>query len=267
MKQVIKKSIKKLIFLIYKIFSSLFYEGIDLGSGNRFSGFFCKGIDQINGQKLDKRSKLNLKKNLKYVYSSHFVEHISDETFVNLMSQLHNNLKLGGVIRISTPNFEKIKKILADRDFDFIQKNFGGLDVGKEWKKNGIEKNLENWALNVFANYQNYPYLNSPEFGFHHNDFYRGPPKIDSELVYKNSKLMNIEEFSKWAISHVPREHLDNGGHINFWNFEKINRLLKPLGFSCRECAYKKSKLKKLNYLDKLRGRVAISSYYECIKI
>ncbi len=264
--KLLKKKIKQVLNFILRNINSFYYNSIDLGSGDKFSIFFCKGIDQLNGKFLNKDSKLDIKKeSLRFVYSSHFIEHIDDETFLNLFYQCYQFLKKGSVLRIVTPNFELIKKVLDENDTNYIN-NYAGWSERPEWKSNGIKMNIENWALSWFAIYQNQPFLNSPEFGFSNESFYRGPPKIDARLIRSKSKILNAENFSKWAIEQVPKKFLNNGGHINFWNFEKIKKYLEPIGFECIESSYAKSINVDCNKIDRIRNRRYISSYFEMVK-
>ena len=50
------------------------------------------------------------------------------------------------MLRIVTPNFELIKKVLDENDTNYIN-NYAGWSERPEWKSNGIKMNIENWAL------------------------------------------------------------------------------------------------------------------------
>ena len=253
--------------LLVNLSRKFFIQGIDLGAGkdNRF--FFCLPIDQLSGEYLNERSKLSQKNNsLNYAYTSHFVEHITDETFKGLSKEIYRVLKKGGIFRIVTPNFDLIKTCLDEQNYDtanFIAK----LNKKKSWKNKNIESNLENWALHWFSAYQNIPYNNSPEYtGILDENFYRGPPVLKAKEVRQASKKMSTVEFGKWCVSHIPTEYIGYGGHINTWPYDKIINELNDIGFTARKCKYMGSKLNILNKLDESTGRVEVSIYIEAYK-
>ena len=80
---------------------------------------------------------------------------------------------------------------------------------------------------------------------------------------------METENFSKWAVSHVPVEYVNNGGHVNCWTIDKLNRFLSLAGFrSINVSSYGNSEFpifRKL-FFDKLIDRSKVSLYEDAKK-
>ena len=93
-----------------KIFNSLFgVKGINLGSGQNWWKIGWVGMDQLDGQMLDKNSKFHFPDNsIDYIFSEAFFEHINDDDVDNLLNECSRVLKKGGKIRLITPHFEKL---------------------------------------------------------------------------------------------------------------------------------------------------------------
>ena len=267
-----KKLIKKIISLLKKILINDFFHkylpllGVNVGSGRSWKFFRFIGLDRLNGERLDKDSTFPFKDtSLKFVYSSHFIEHVTDDVVENFMNESFRILKRKGVIRIITPDFEKLHNVLLQDDINFYD-DFG-FKGRKEWEKYGVEKNLVNFTLHFFANYQNIEFEESEKTDFNNPDFYRGPPKIDENLVLQKAKTCDTLDFGSWVISHIPKEYFDFNGHINTFTFEKISQMLKNAGFvNVRRTNIAESKVSQFNYFDKNPSRENISIYVEANK-
>ena len=53
---------------------------------------------------------------IKYIYSSHFFEHISDDCATNLFKEVKRVLRADGLLRIVVPNFELLHQSLIHED-------------------------------------------------------------------------------------------------------------------------------------------------------
>ena len=72
--------------------------------------------------------------------------------------------------KIVTPDFEKLHEVLLNNDLDFYK----ALDFKvEEWDKFGIDRNLVNYTLHFFANYQNIEFEESEKPDFNNDDFFR----------------------------------------------------------------------------------------------
>lgn len=248
----------------YWLSTKIFLKGINIGSGSRWHRMFWRGLDQLDGERLHHKTKLAYaNESVNCVYSSHFFEHIDNETAENLFREFYRILKKGGALRIVVPDFEEIKARLLAYDAEYFR-NVGF--VGRpEWESFGVEKNAVNFALHWFANYQNIPYVQSekkskPEV------FYRGPPSLSEDIVRKKAKVLGTLEFGEWAISNIPEEYIGNGGHINTWTFRKFDQMLSRMGFSVRRLTIGASSDKDMARFDFEPDRGRVSMYVEAVK-
>lgn len=242
-------------------------KGLNIGATNKNCFLFLKNLDQINGYYFDENSKLPFKDNsLDFIYCSHMVEHLNDMTIINLLKESKRVLKRNKVIRIVTVDFDLLKKILDQND----EKKFNSLNFNgrPEWKEYGIEFNLFNTILHFFANYQNKPFKDSPEFTGNYKDFYRGPPKLDEKHTKKLSQSLNTEQFGEYVISKIPKSYFNNGGHINTITLNKINKLSKDI-FIFYKSKYENSSEKKLNKIENFYNskRLSISIFFEAFNV
>jgi predicted SAM-dependent methyltransferase len=253
---------------INQVSSKIKIYGVNLGSGRGWSYPFWIGLDQLDGEYLDENTVLPFKDStISAIYSSHFIEHVSDDVALNLFQESYRVLKPGGVIRLVSPDFENIKKAIVEQDKTLFESiKFNGRP---EWKKYGILPTIENKALHWFANYDNKPYLES-ELSGQGLDFYRGPPKIQKQIVYEKACTLDTLSFGNWVISHIPKNFIGNGGHINTWTHNKICNFLEQAGGEgwrnkgAKE--YCQSKSKYMAKFDTIPSRKDISIYYEAIK-
>ena len=241
------------------------FEGINIGSGNQWYFPFWIGLDQLNGEYFTENSILKFNDEVvKYIYSSHFLEHVNDATVSQLVKESYRCLKKEGVIRIVVPNFPKIHQALIEQDSIFFKEI--GFTGRPEWDGFGIKKSIENFALHWFANYQNCSYLDS-EKGIRSEDFYRGPPKIEPELVREMAIKLDTLNFGSWIVNQIPSNHFGNGGHINTFTPEKLSSILSQIGFtniSFKKCGESLSTM--MANFDKIPNRSKISIYCEATK-
>ena len=114
--------------------------------------------------------------------------------------------------------------------------------------------------LQKIATDQNIEFEESEKTDFNNPDFYRGPPKIDENLVLQKAKTCDTLDFGSWVISHIPKEYFDFNGHINTFTFEKISQMLKNAGFvNVRRTNIAESKVSQFNNFDKNPSRENIS--------
>jgi len=83
---------------------------LHFGSGRDIKeGFINIDLHHLADIFLDVRAKLNIPDNsIKYIYSSHFVEHLEHEELITHLSDCYRFLEPGGVLRIGFPDFPKV---------------------------------------------------------------------------------------------------------------------------------------------------------------
>ncbi len=252
---------KKEVFLFNDIFKEqVFKKGINLGAGRNWQKFNWIGIDKLDGNFLNEKSKLPFKENsIKFIYSSHFFEHISDDCAKNLFKEIKRVLRADGLLRIVVPNFELLHQSLIHEDRTLMDSI--GFRGRPEWKNFDLENNNINFVLHWFANYTNYP--EETLFDKEPRDFFRGPPKLERKEVLEAAKNLSTIDFGKWAVSKIDKRFINNGGHINTWTTDKLTRCLNQVGIKSRKMDYGKSLSKVLGSFDYEKDRSKISICHE----
>tara|TARA_B100000035_G_scaffold277489_1_gene255807 strand:- start:1529 stop:2353 length:825 start_codon:yes stop_codon:yes gene_type:complete len=158
--------------------------------------------------------------NLKNIYSSHCIEHLSDKAINYLFKEVFSNMQDNAVFRVETPDVEKIindykLKMHHDYLYEIQEENIKNL-VQKRNMKN-IYGELHIAMLGLISCYIDQIHI----------------PVICSREKFEDKLLnLSVDEFCKWAISLQSKEELLTHGHINFWYFERLKKYLLNAGFS-----------------------------------
>ena len=128
-------------------------------------------------------------------YSSHCMEHICSENFEHIFSEIYRSLKPGGGIRITVPCYDML--------YDKYEEH-------RKEDQNGSREFLDTF-LNGFASY----FMD----------------RVPVDEFQKNFETMSRSELADHYCSQIPRDlHKDTAGHhINWWNFEKMKKLLEKI--------------------------------------
>ncbi|MBR4624101.1 MAG: methyltransferase domain-containing protein [Alphaproteobacteria bacterium] len=209
--------------------------GLNIGAGH----FLEPGWDVVDWYIDDKYIdyKVNLLKttnlpindeSYKYVFTSHLIEHLSNELDENLFKEVYRILKPNGIFRIACPDAEKALFAYKNNDKGFFYTG--------EIVLHG--QSLERRLVNYFASFKCYNY------GGYAN--YSGGPIIDDEIVKNKVNELSIEDFVKWCVSLIPAEAYYTA-HINGHTYDKVVNMLKNAGFKNIERSYyRKSNAKKM---------------------
>ena len=95
------------------------------------------------------------------IYLSHVLEHLSFEEVNNFLEQMHQKIAVGGVLRLSVPDFETIVKIYLENDRSIKSVKYalmGGQDYEFNFHKSVYDhKSLESLLLNAgFTDIENW---------------------------------------------------------------------------------------------------------------
>jgi len=158
-------------------------------------------------------------------YSQHTLEHIPQEFCQHIFDEIHRCLKPGGAVRIMVPDFDLAKKAFLANDLNF----------DRDWTTGPISTKF----LAVFASY----YID----------------KLSLEEIKNKIETMGFEKYADFLTSNIPREsQKDHSGHINWWNFEKLHKMLKNAGFKQIYRSYpQKSKF------PEIRGETDVRSSFD----
>jgi len=263
-------SLKKISFSAMSIFVKR--KGVNLGGGNwQKLGWvnidFRHGGLYRAGRYLDQTSRLPFKDgSLRYVFSSHFFEHIDDRTAGNLLNESYRVLFKNGFLRITIPDFDLVFKKYKEKDDVFFDSGSWGMSMRYgNWLDNGVAPVLENKLAYAFCGYSNKDDKGLfPEWKYI-KGYYCGPPKLPVEEIRSKAEGLSIHEFGRWLLSAVPEEHYDLG-HINCYDEEKLFKMLEVAGFKTfYRSQYRRSKVRELQGKS-FDNRPDISLYIEAIK-
>lgn len=176
------------------------------------------------------------------VFTSHLIEHISDENLENMLHEIHRVMQDNAILRITCPDADLAFEAYKNKEIDFF------------YSKNGVSlagDTIERRLVNFFASYEK-------------NDYSGGPIVTDNEVKEKIDSLSK-SDFIKWCKNQIPLD-AEYIGHINGYYFEKLECMLKEAGF--RNII--KSKFRKSSDIE-LRGeefdnRPQQSLFVECYK-
>ncbi|MBF0522479.1 MAG: methyltransferase domain-containing protein [Candidatus Omnitrophica bacterium] len=190
------------------------------------------------------------------VYSSHTVEHITDAAAENMFKESFRILKDGGIFRLTCPNidlyYEAYKR--NDRHFFFWINTY--TDPVRLAKKK-IAKPMDTAPLGEIFLYD-FAASVSPL----HSD--GATQRITVEELKTLFQKMKYEEVLNYCTSLCPVDIQKKypGNHMNWWNLEKAQRMLKKTGFNkVYASSYGQSfspVLRDVNFFDKTYPKISL---------
>ena len=197
------------------------------------------------------------------VYSSHTIEHITDDAAQNMFNEAFRILKKGGLFRISVPDIDLYFRAYQndDRDFFYWIEQFSQPDY---YKRAGVSMPMKNAStgqifLAEFAT--QISALTAPsQNGLISDDELA---ELFKELDYE--KALNYCT-AKCSID-FQRQHF--GNHMNWWNQAKAVRMLNQAGFrKVYKSGYGQSAspiLRDISLFDNTHPKISL--YMEAVKI
>lgn len=159
------------------------------------------------------------------VYSSHTVEHITNAAAQKMFNEAFRILKKGGGLRVTTPNinleYRAYKK--NDRNYFYWIDNYS--------KKSEMERTKIVKPMNKTSIEQIFLYHFAGNVSTLHGD--GAKERISDEELQKVFSELPMEEALDYCTSKCDVEIQKKypGNHINWWNAEKMTRMLKAAGF------------------------------------
>jgi predicted SAM-dependent methyltransferase len=159
------------------------------------------------------------------VYSSHTIEHVTDEAAQNMFNEAHRILKKDGIVRISTPDVDLAYRAFQENDYHFyvsVQPNMRIRKVMEQISMQQIFLSYFASSVSILAEKTagsamesvRYQRIDDAELN---NIFLETP--YEKALDYCTSKC-SLELQRKCP-----------GLHINWWNSSKLSRMLTKAGF------------------------------------
>jgi predicted SAM-dependent methyltransferase len=159
------------------------------------------------------------------VYSSHTIEHIPNNAAQNMFSESYRILKKKGVLRLVTPNIDLWYRAYVenDRHFFYMMDYYSIPSNYKKWmNKAWRDASTSEIFLNIFATSVS-PLTTDGE-----------KERINDVELMKIFSEMKYEDALNYCISRCSIEMQKKypGYHINWWNPQKIKRMLEMAGFN-----------------------------------
>lgn len=159
------------------------------------------------------------------VYSSHTVEHISDEAAQKMFDEAYRILKKGGILRITTPNINLEHRAFIDNDRDYFYW------IDNYSKKDEVERINILKPMNQASIDQIFLYHFAGNASELHGD---GVEERISDIELRNVfSTKSLEEALNYCTSKCDFKIQSKypGNHINWWNPEKMKRMFEVSGF------------------------------------
>ena len=194
------------------------------------------------------------------VYSSHTIEHVSDEAILNLLKESYRILKSGGGIRLTTDDAALNFKAYKRKDIKFYYWIDWHSQPGT-WEKNFkiplSSASIHQVFLNIFASQ-----LCEINMDDSPSKKYSDPEII--EIFSKYSFVDALDYFTKQCKFNPDHP----GNHINWWTDDKLISFLHKAGFSeTYRSGYGQSLFPPLwntNFFDNTHPKISL--YIEAIK-
>jgi predicted SAM-dependent methyltransferase len=195
------------------------------------------------------------------IYISHTIEHVTNEAVQNIFNESFRVLKKNGILRIATPNIDIEYRAWRESDRDY----FFWLD----WysKPEDVIRAKITMPLNKASISQ----IFLENFAAYASSLHtEGNEKISDKELERIFNEMSYIDALNYCISKCPVElqKQNPGNHINWFNKEKLFRMLKQAGFEkIQHSAYGQSfspVMRNLKYFDSTLPKVSL--YIEAVK-
>jgi SAM-dependent methyltransferase len=209
--------------------------GVNIGGG-KWQKFRWVNIDNFHGRA--ESSTIQLGKplpfkdqSLSFAFSSHFFEHASDDLAVFLFTEIKRILKPSGILRISVPDSTLAMAKYKAGDHLFFDRGSWGFEPRyPNWKAHGVEINLENKLSFALCGYENKSDEGRwPAWNFD-PQYYCGPVRAEGNKIAEFASKSDISNLHDFLMGLIPKD-AHSLGHINWWTFEKFEKMLGLAGF------------------------------------
>jgi predicted SAM-dependent methyltransferase len=159
------------------------------------------------------------------VYSSHTIEHVTNDAAQNMFTESHRILKKGGFLRVTTPDIDLDFRAYKenDRNYYYWVERYSS---PKAYKRVCLNKPLSEASIQQIFLYQ----FASSACTLHIDG---SPERISDEEFDRIFREMKYEEALDYCVSKCSLEVQKKypGNHISWWNKGKLLRMLSVAGF------------------------------------
>ena len=160
-----------------------------------------------------------------FIYSSHTIEHISDEAVQNLLNECYRVLKKGGGIRLTTPNASLEYAAYLRNDLSYWKWSVDRYSKPGNWEK------LYTKPLNKASIHQVFLHHFASQVCEIDMDTSASKKFTDEEIIEKFTTYPGVGTLDYFT-KHCRFNPDFAGNHINWWTHEKIITFLQRAGFS-----------------------------------
>ncbi|MEE3134190.1 MAG: methyltransferase domain-containing protein [Candidatus Thermoplasmatota archaeon] len=151
------------------------------------------------------------------IYSSHTIEHVNDKAVKNLIEEAFRILKVGGIFRITCPDANLLLNSVKNNVFKYWAWRNEWFEKKFEIKSNQIE--IEDFLVRE---------ISTARCRFFENEVEPLYPKMIREKINQ----LDDETFLQWMVEKNTFDNNNPQFHINYWTFEKLEKLFKDAGFN-----------------------------------
>lgn len=160
------------------------------------------------------------------VYSSHTIEHISDEAAQNMFNESFRVLKKGGFLRITTPDIDLHFRTVLNEDYDFWKWRIENYSRKDEMQRIGIKIPFNKVSIKQLFLF----YFFAQTSIMHVEESFNKISDAEFDEIFSKMKYVDALDYIKSKCDlniHVKY----SGNHINWWNKEKLTSKLQSAGF------------------------------------
>ena len=159
------------------------------------------------------------------IYTSHTIEHITDQAAQNVFNESYRVLKTGGIFRATTPNIDLEYRAYKDNDRNYFYW-IEHYSIEKNWRRAKYNQPLNSASIaQVFLAH----FASSVSTLHSDGSAYR----IDDTELATLFATLPYEDALNFCTSKCELEvqKRNPGNHINWWNFSKLSTMLRAAGF------------------------------------
>lgn len=182
-----------------------YWTNIDLQTGSLSEGWTREDIDFDIGR----NQALPIADGIaEAIYTSHTIEHVRDESVINLFSESYRVLRKGGALRIVCPDIDLAVSAYRRSDSFFFEQVYGEVVPS-------LEHGLVRFFATELIDLQSKHAINDSEVHL---------------LLHSNGEQCWMDTLLNLCSEEIQRIHPDN--HINWFNEDKLLTMLRRVGFN-----------------------------------
>ena len=167
---------------------------------------------------------------LKAAYTSHTIEHISDEYVEQTFKEVYRMLEPGGVFRVTCPDSDRLYKAYVNGDKEYLTSWVFPHPDGRQqfFRSFGLGEQL---VFIVASNMSPYSKRNPDLARITEGIEVFQEPEIENILKTKSKEdaLTFFTDACQERALHLQKQI--PGNHVSWWNFEKIKNIMEKVGF------------------------------------